>query len=483
MNKDDDSVKTLPRRSFIKGAGGIVAAGALIGAGGVASKAFAATNTPAGDPDIYDVIVIGGGFAGVTAARELREAGKSVLLIEARNRLGGRTFTSVFKDEQVELGGTWVHWGQPHVWAEILRYGLTLKESPGAAPDTASWLADGKLKQGTALESFEIMGRAYQKYVNVDEQMGRTVFPRPYDPLFTDNWKKYDAVSLTDRMKQVDLNAEERDVLNSLLTICCHNDPAQGGFLDMLKWNANAYYDVGVLWDMCARYKIKEGTHALIQAMVDAAKPDVLLGMPVQEVHQNATGVQVKAADGKAYKAKAAVVALPLNVLTDVAFSPAISSVKLDSSREGHTGKGAKFYVRIKQKIGRWSGSAPFPNPIVSAWTEEEREDGTTIVCFGPPDVIDITDDEEVTKAIRTLIPDAEVIGATGYQWELDPFSKGTWCWYHPGQFGKSFKELRRAEDRLFFASADSAAGWRGFIDGAIESGIRVAHEVKGFLK
>ena len=78
----------------------------------------------------YDVIVIGTGFAGVTAAREVSRAGLTTLVLEARNRVGGRTFTSKFAGDQIELGGTWVHWSQPHVWAEITRYGFGLKESP-----------------------------------------------------------------------------------------------------------------------------------------------------------------------------------------------------------------------------------------------------------------------------------------------------------------------------------------------------------------
>src|SRR5881397_2102221 len=77
-----------------------------------------------------DVVVIGGGFAGVTAARDLRQRGYRVLILEARDRLGGRTWTAEFAGQPVEMGGAWVHWCQPHVWAEITRYGLQITESP-----------------------------------------------------------------------------------------------------------------------------------------------------------------------------------------------------------------------------------------------------------------------------------------------------------------------------------------------------------------
>ena len=49
--------------------------------------------------------------------------------------MGGRTFTSTFEGDAVELGGTWIHWTQPFVWAEKQRYDLAVKETPGAAPD------------------------------------------------------------------------------------------------------------------------------------------------------------------------------------------------------------------------------------------------------------------------------------------------------------------------------------------------------------
>ena len=94
------------RRRFI---GGLAAAGA---ARGVLAQGS--------DQRINDVIVIGGGFAGVSAARDLSWRGKNTLLLEAKSRLGGRTWTTEFSDHDIEVGGTWIGWSQPHVWAEMM---------------------------------------------------------------------------------------------------------------------------------------------------------------------------------------------------------------------------------------------------------------------------------------------------------------------------------------------------------------------------
>src|SRR5262245_15907350 len=75
----------------------------------------------------YDVIVVGGGFAGVTAAREAARDGRSTLLLEARDRLGGRTWTAPWRGHDIEYGGGWVHWHQPFTFSEITRAGLGLE--------------------------------------------------------------------------------------------------------------------------------------------------------------------------------------------------------------------------------------------------------------------------------------------------------------------------------------------------------------------
>jgi hypothetical protein len=72
----------------------------------------------------FDVIIIGAGYTGLTAARDLATTGCKVLLLEARDRIGGRTYTTEIDGHLFEMGGTYIHWAQPNLWREISRYSL-----------------------------------------------------------------------------------------------------------------------------------------------------------------------------------------------------------------------------------------------------------------------------------------------------------------------------------------------------------------------
>ena len=73
---------------------------------------------------LYDVIVVGAGYCGLTAARNCSLEGLNVLLLEGRDRIGGRSWSSNIDGYPYEMGGTWVHWGQSNTWREIMRYEL-----------------------------------------------------------------------------------------------------------------------------------------------------------------------------------------------------------------------------------------------------------------------------------------------------------------------------------------------------------------------
>jgi monoamine oxidase len=93
-----------------------------------------------------------------------------------------------------------------------------------------------------------------------------------------------------------------------------------------------------------------------------------------------------------------------------------------------------------------------------------------------------VNDVEAVQKAIEAFVPGAKVLESAAYQWTADPYSLGTWCMYRPGFFTKYFRELQRAEGGIHFAGSDIANGWRGFIDGAIESGSVAARRIHAGL-
>ena len=101
------------------------------------------------------------------------------------------------------------------------------------------------------------------------------------------------------------------------------------------------------------------------------------------------------------------------------------------------------------------------------------------LVCFGPSAAaLDVTDHAAVRAAVRELAPEAEVVDVHAHDWAGDPYSRGTWSFMRPGQVHDAWSALRAPEGRVHFAGAHTALHWPSFMDGAIESGHRVAEEV-----
>lgn len=462
------------RRNFLRLAG-VVAAGSVLSIDVNAAAKSGATKKP-------DVVVVGGGFAGVTAARELAHAGARVLLLEARNRLGGRTFYTQFGDKKVELGGTWVHWSQPHVWAEIMRYGLDLEETIGAsAPERVMWLSGGKLQEVPIEDSMKMLVEASNRFHEGSEK----VFPRPYLPFLSDEGVKLDQLSIADRIRQLDLPPVQRDLLAGLMATNCHNRTGDGAFTEMLRWWTLADRDVMRLFDACAHYKLKGGTSSLIDRMVADGGFEVCLSTAVSSIKQSAAGVVITTESDERIEAPYVVMAIPVNTTGAIDFQPALLPGKQAMAREHHAGAGHKVYIKVKGELGSVMMYAPESEPLNLIFTDHPGADGGTLIGFGVPDFegFDVHNPKSVEPFIRKFLPHVSVTEVLAYDWHLDPYSLGTWCTYRPKQFSRYVRDLRSREGRLFFAGADIAAGWRGFIDGAIESGLQVAQAVSGALR
>ena len=132
----------------------------------------------------------------------------------------------------------------------------------------------------------------------------------------------------------------------------------------MLKWYSLGDFNVGLLWDRCGHYKIREGTAGLIDRLIADGKPDVKVSSPVKKVTQSADWVEVTVEGGATYRARRVICTVPLNTLHNVAFHPPLMPAKITASKERHTGAGLKFYFTIDKNVGKFLASAPYPFPI-----------------------------------------------------------------------------------------------------------------------
>jgi monoamine oxidase len=124
-------------------------------------------------------------------------------------------------------------------------------------------------------------------------------------------------------------------------------------------------------------------------------------------------------------------------------------------------------------------GIAPDSHPLTFLASEREEPEGVVMVGFGPDaQAFDVNDRQAVQQVVQQFLPEAEVVTVKGHNWTGDPFAGGTWSVFRPQQLTRYLRELQRPEGRLFFAGSDVANGWNGFIDGAIETGLRAGREV-----
>ncbi|WP_458778742.1 flavin monoamine oxidase family protein [Arthrobacter sp. D3-16] len=427
--------------------------------------------------DLYDVVVVGAGFAGLTAARELSRQGLSVHIVEARNRIGGRTWLDHRLGRDLEIGGTWVHWTQPYVWAELKRYGLDTTPSP--QPERAFWWADGKRHEGGPDELIALIGQTAGQFT----QDSRKYFPEPFKPLANDLFKAIDDVSVQDRIREQFPAGAARDILESFWTLNFNGPLDNAAFTQALRWVALTNGDWAVNFEACATYKIVGGTAVLAAAMLADAKATIEHGFTVGAVAHKSDSVDVESTDGRTIRAKAAIVTVPLHAMEAVAFEPPLPAVKAEGARLGQAAKGTKVWFRLRGEHAPFVafGGADWP---LNFFQVEYTLDGDTIaVGFGPDaSKIDVEDALAVQAQLSRLVPGLEVVEVASHNWVADPLSGETWPMHRPGFLSAHLPAMQAPHGRVLFAGADIANGWGGFIDGAIESGMEAANETAALI-
>ena len=475
-DKVDPGNTSLSRRQFV-GAASLAAATSATGA--LASSSQTATETGGTQAKglDYDVLVIGGGFAGVTAARDLRKSGRSCAILEVRNRLGGRTYYTSHGKHKVELGGTWIHWMQPFVWSEVMRYGLEVQETPGAAADRVIEIKNGKAFEPSLDTLYGDLFAGGQPLM----ASAKATWPRPFDHGFSlEAILAADGDSIDQLLQSAEMSDSQRTLYRRLLGTAASAPLNEISANEALRIFALCANNIETYYDVHARYKLMNGTSALIDKMVEDGQPDIKLNTYVKRIEQQDDRVIVTSVTGEKWSATHLVCTAPLNVLQDIDFSPALHPDMLAASREGHAGRGFKLYAEIRGRIPNVQLLGEEGDLIQEAFAYHIGEESSLIACFGSDSdkAADLNEDSLQT-ALRRFLPGIEVIGSVSYGWEKDPFAKGTWCMWRPTWYQRYGAGLREgAQGRVHFASSDYCEGTRGYIDGAIGSGARAAAQI-----
>jgi monoamine oxidase len=419
-----------------------------------------------------DVIVIGAGFAGLTAARELRQHGASVLVLEARDRIGGRTWTDTRLGVPLEIGGTWVHWTQPFVWAEICRYEQDIVQSPVAR--RAYWHAGGQVTEGSPDELFGLLDPG----MTASLADSREWFDQPYKPFLREDFDALDGRTILDRIASLNLPADQRELVEGMWALNFNAPPEVSGLTQALRWCAAASGSWQLLFESCATYKLKNGTKSLIDAIAADGGADIRFGSVVTVVKQDSSGVTVTTDSGESFTASEVIVTLPLNILSSITFEPGLTAVTAQAAATGQASQGMKTWIRVRGEVDPFLVFGGKDLPLTFAQTEYTVDGDTILVAFGPEEArLEPTDVEAVAKAFALWRSDLEVVDATGHAWVSDRFSGETWPMLRPGQL-RQLHVLQQPQGRLHIAGSGYATGWAGFIDGAIESGIRTARRL-----
>ncbi|KAL3292801.1 lysyl oxidase-like protein 2/3/4 [Colletotrichum asianum] len=444
----------------------------------------------------YDVIVIGAGFAGLVAARDLsRNLHLRVLLLEGRDRIGGRTWTAKALGEEFEMGGTWVHWNQPHVFTEIRRYGLqkNLKTSAGTAEvETTRYTpAFSPSQEINGEEMNAAVQRAADAFFSIDGLSSRKLMPYPHDPLREPAlWAQYDHLSAKDRLDQLDIPQLEKDLFDAMISSFGAVPGDQCAFTEVLRWYALGGHSMAGVFELAGTYKLgKGGTTSLAQSILGEYGGHMVLNAVVDRVVQNGTSVTVSTKAGHQIEAKYLVLTIPLNCLSEVSFSPALSPRREEAIKAGYINKGTKFHFHLAQEHPGWFSVASGygSSPWCFAFSDHNgttAKKGTFCIGFGYGSHLTNchANDEIISTFKEHMKPGSEVMAYLTHDWVTDEFAKGTWSCWGPGSMIQSLEELQKSDGRVLFASADWADGWRGFIDGAIERGMLACKDVERLL-
>lgn len=457
---------------------------------------------PASAAARYDVVIIGAGIAGLTAARRLVAAGHSVCVLEARDRVGGRTLNHALTaagaraDTVVEVGGQWVGPTQDRVLALIEELGLSTFKThvAGKSVDLRNGRRSrygGRIPPGALLGAVD----AQIALMRLNRMAQQVPLAQPWAAPQAARWDSQTFQTWIDRhlytrngrallqlVIEAVFSAEPRDL--SLLHVLFYIHSA--GSLERLVETDGGAQDA----------RIHGGSQRICLAMAAALGERVRLNAPVLRLEHDDHGVTACGEDFRV-QAQRAIVAIPPTLAGRIRYAPALDGLRDQLTQRIPMGTVIKVQCVYPKPFWRdagLNGQATGDIRPVKISFDNSPADGHVGVLMG------FIEGEDGRRAQRQTLEErraavidcfAQYFGEEARtpleyierNWSAEEWSRGCYAGYFPpGVWTDYGPALRAPIGRLHWAGTETAEVWNGYFDGAVRSGERAAAEVNTLL-
>ena len=440
-----------------------------------------------------DVAVVGAGLSGLATARAITARGRTAIVLEARDRVGGRVVNGdLGGGEVVELGGQFVGPGQPRLLRLIADLGLSTFPTWSEGRTVA--VIDGRRHEWEP-GSFPRIGAATladfgQALIRLDRMAQHVPLEAPWKAPRAREW---DGQTLETWLR----NSVATEAARGQLRLVCRSlMAAEAGSVSLLHALFFLRSGGGVLRLIgvdggAQQARVVGGSQLVAVRMAEQLGSAVLLGAPVRRIAQHQDGIVAETPDTTVHTQRI-IVTVPPTLSDRIDFAPALPSERdFLAQRMPHGGvvKVMAVYDRPFWRDAGLSGQGASDAQLVSATFDNSPPDGSPGVLLGfvhgdnAHRFARLAPDERraaVAECMAHLFGD-EARSLTGYlelDWSAEPWTRGCYgAHLPPGAWTQFGEALRAPVGRIHWAGTETATVWAGYMEGAIEAGERAAGE------